>query len=526
MGLTPKRSSGSGDGTVMVTKPQSCRKKSKVIVSPDCSPPNNMAIPLPPTAYRMHVSQRYLELTRQKLDLIRLPRDAESARYVWDVGVSKTLLEGLIDHWLEGYNWREQESFYNDALPQFRVTVDRTRLHFVHKRSDAPNAIPLLFVTAWPESFLSVTHVIDALSNPVSARPYGNDHVPAFHVVAPSIPGFAFSDTVPEEANNMSATADMFDKLMKRLGYNEYMVHGTGWAFKICRVLALRYSSCIAVHTTNPDVPSPQSHGYGHSPVGTPVRATPPSTPGGYTPPLARPQTVSYGLTDSPAGLLAYMLDAIQPPLPGPASSSPLMVRPPTTPAADRSSPQSMTTASTPAAASSAGTAPSPGSPQSAGLSGDPSAPWSPTNLITMTMVYWLPGPEVSLRWLANSTTIENMLWSTTTQVPLGITQYRDPTSPAAATSAQMQSQWAEMYHRVAMVRRREAQVRFAAWERPTEVVEDIRELAGLVTGISSASSQSQHHQPRQQQHPNMPVGLQALDMPPPSIVPGMTWQT
>lgn len=182
--------------------------------------------------YRMHVSQKYLDLTKQKLELTRLPRDprnASSAQQRWEFGVSKTYLEPLIDHWLESYDWRAQESFYNDTLPQYRVPINGTRLHFVHKRSDSPTAIPLLFVHGWPESFIAVSKIIEPLANPIKTPPRGDENVQSFHVVTPSIPGFGFSDPIPEVANNAQATAEVFDALMKGLGYQQYISHGTGW---------------------------------------------------------------------------------------------------------------------------------------------------------------------------------------------------------------------------------------------------------------------------------------------------------
>ena len=179
--------------------------------------------------YRMHVSQKYLDLTRQKLELTRLPRDPRNSQQRLDFGVSKSDLEPLIDHWMENYDWRAQESFYNDTLPQYRVPINGTRLHFVHKQSHSATAIPLLFVHGWPESFINVSKVIDALSNPIATPPRGDENVQSFHVVAPSIPGFGFSDPIPEVANNMQATAEVFDALMKGLGYHQYISHGTGW---------------------------------------------------------------------------------------------------------------------------------------------------------------------------------------------------------------------------------------------------------------------------------------------------------
>lgn len=179
--------------------------------------------------YQIHVSKKYLDLTRQKLELTRLPRDARNASQRLDIGVPKSELEPLIDHWVETYQWRTQEAMYNDLLPQFRLSINGTRLHLVHKQSDSGNAIPLLLIHAWPESFIAATKVVDALSNPVTTPPRGDANVQSFHVVVPSIPGFGFSDPVPEAANNMQTTAEIFDVMMKGLGYQRYIIHGSGW---------------------------------------------------------------------------------------------------------------------------------------------------------------------------------------------------------------------------------------------------------------------------------------------------------
>ena len=177
---------------------------------------------------------------------MRLPQAPRNASKSLDIGVSKEHLEPVIDHWLEAYNWRQQEDFYNDVLPQFRVPINGTRLHFVHKRSRIPTAVPLVFLHGVPESFISVSKMIDNLSNPLSsssqgkfiqpksqevssAYGYAGENLTAFHVVVPSIPGMGFSDPVSEQSNNIQATCDIFDALMKGLGYGQYVIHGTGW---------------------------------------------------------------------------------------------------------------------------------------------------------------------------------------------------------------------------------------------------------------------------------------------------------
>lgn len=178
--------------------------------------------------YRMHVSQKYLDLTKQKLELTRLPREPQLA-HQQDSGISKAHLEQLVDHWTDQYSWRAQERFFNDTLPQYRMNINGTRVHFVHRRSTSANAIPLLFIHGWPESFIAVCSMIDALCDPPRTPPRGDEDAPAFHVVVPSIPGFGFSDQVQEDGNNLVITAVIFNALMNSLGYDRYVIHGSGW---------------------------------------------------------------------------------------------------------------------------------------------------------------------------------------------------------------------------------------------------------------------------------------------------------
>lgn len=163
---------------------------------------------------------------------------------------------------------------------------------------------------------------------------------------------------------------------------------------------------------------------------------TPPRSPGTMQQPRRdRPQTLAYSLCDSPAGLLAFMVDAIRPRLPPPDAEE------------------------------------DPSSANPTGLQN----PWSRTKVLNWTMLYWLPGPEVALRWLMNSKPMVPNLWLTHSNVPLAISQFGDQNMPQPAPM------WIEAYHRIAMVRRRPGAVRFAAWERPMDVVHDLRDLAELV---------------------------------------------
>ncbi|KAJ4333414.1 hypothetical protein N0V87_007610 [Didymella glomerata] len=341
--------------------------------------------------YSMHVSSRYLDLTKQKLELTRLPKENETLKQdeQWALGTPKSVLEPLLDHWyvsrplfsrttptkqqilkltshrLETYDWRAQESTFNTTLPQFRTLItlhsrgatdDRKpiRTHFVHARSSAPSAIPLIYIHSWPGSFIEIQRLIPHLVAS-QGTPAQDAHAQAFHVVCPSIPGFGFSDASEEADFGVAGAADVFGALMQRLGYETYVVCAGGWGFEVARALAMKEPRrCRGVFTWNPVFRAPtlreEPVAWGKWVVARATGARWPRLGFGYTPaeidravdmkekrkegrPLGpvmhqlfsmRPQTLAFLLCDSPVGLLAVLLDLVA--TRGPASS--LAVRP------------------------------------------------------------------------------------------------------------------------------------------------------------------------------------------------------
>lgn len=146
----------------------------------------------------------------------------------------RILLPFLTNSRLDGYSWREQEQSINADLPQYRTAIttetsEQIRLHFVHKRSATSDAIPLLYLHGWPGCFLEVHKIIGSLTSPIPTHLHLPEDSPSFHVVAPSIPGFGFSDTSKVEGFGLRETAEVFDKLMRKLGYSRYVVYGSNW---------------------------------------------------------------------------------------------------------------------------------------------------------------------------------------------------------------------------------------------------------------------------------------------------------
>lgn len=148
---------------------------------------------------------------------------------------------GLTSGRLETFDFRAQETFYNKTLPQFRTILDASRpgaseddreelrVHFAHRRSSHQDAVPLLVCHDWGSSFLEVARAVDALCEPNAELSPGSVPAQAFHLVCPSIPGFGYSDASTREDFGLDDTARVFQSLMVRLGYQRFVVFGSGW---------------------------------------------------------------------------------------------------------------------------------------------------------------------------------------------------------------------------------------------------------------------------------------------------------
>jgi epoxide hydrolase len=140
----------------------------------------------------------------------------------WEYGVPVEYVRRLVEYWLDGYDWRSWESKLN-AHPQFLTDIDGQRIHFLHVRSSAPDALPLILTHGWPNSVVEYLDLIGPLVDPGA---HGADPADSFHVVIPSIPGFAFSGPTTERGWNRYRIARAWAELMRRLGYERYGAHG------------------------------------------------------------------------------------------------------------------------------------------------------------------------------------------------------------------------------------------------------------------------------------------------------------
>ncbi len=262
--------------------------------------------------FKVHVPQAALEDLKKRLGDTRWPEKEPVTD--WSQGVPLAKARALIEYWRDRYDWRRFEARAN-SFPHFRTRIDGLGIHFIHARSKHENALPIILTHGWPGSVVEFLQVISPLVDPTA---YGATIEDAFHVVIPSLPGFGFSDKPTEPGWRLPRIANAWAQLMKRLGYGRYVAQGGDWGAGVSSWMAKQQSSgLIAVHLNLPILFPP-----------------PPPPPGGYTAEeqsaLAqlerystdasgyasiqgtRPQTLGYGLADSPVGQAMWIYEKFQ----------------------------------------------------------------------------------------------------------------------------------------------------------------------------------------------------------------------
>ena len=233
-------------------------------------------------------------------------------------GAPLVKLQELVRYWGSGYDWRKVETKLN-ALPQFVTTIDAVDIHFIHVRSRHPNALAVIITHGWPGSIIEQLKIIDPLTNPTA---YGGTPEDAFDVVIPSIPGYGFSGKPANPGWDPDRIAQAWAELMKRIGYTRYAAQGGDWGTPISSAMARqRASGLLGVHINLPATLPPEvAAALGGGPVPTELSDKERAVFEGlmasakkgnsayFTMLTARPQTVGYGATDSPAGLAAWIL--------------------------------------------------------------------------------------------------------------------------------------------------------------------------------------------------------------------------
>ncbi|MCH2499906.1 MAG: epoxide hydrolase [Dehalococcoidia bacterium] len=261
--------------------------------------------------FTIAVENSVLDDLRQRLADTRWPDEIPNTG--WDYGSNLTYIKELVDYWRTDFDWRAQEAKLN-AFNHFKSEVDGLDIHFIHEKGKGPNPIPLIITHGWPSCFFEMTKIIPLLADPAS---YGGDAADSFDVVAPSLPGFGFSDHAQDRGMEIQRVAGMWNKLMSQnLGYPKFGAQGGDIGSGVTARLGFAHSDTLyGIHLTSITRPTPYL-GPGSKPVTDAEQALITQRDkwfqdeGGYNHIQGtKPQTLAYGLNDSPVGLAAWIVE-------------------------------------------------------------------------------------------------------------------------------------------------------------------------------------------------------------------------
>lgn len=264
----------------------------------------------PVRPFRVAIPQVALDDLKGRLARTRWPEP--STQPGWAEGAPLEGLQRLVSYWRDTYDWRAFEARFN-TVPQFITEIDELDIHFLHARSRYPEALPILLTHGWPGSVIEFLKVLRPLTDPVA---YGGSAADAFHVVAPSLPGFGFSGKPTVPGWNAERIARAWAELMGRLGYDRWIAQGGDWGAVVTTFLAQQRAPGLqAIHLNlpiavpaalDPNSPDPRER----EAVAALQRFI---TDGfGYRIMATRPQTIGYALSDSPVGLAGWIYEKFQ----------------------------------------------------------------------------------------------------------------------------------------------------------------------------------------------------------------------
>ncbi len=264
----------------------------------------------PIEAFTINIPDADLADLQDRLANTRLPDQLDDTS--WEYGTDVSYLRELLSYWQEDFDWRAQEAQLNQ-FDHFKTTVEDLPIHFIHQRSSNSSAIPLLLVHGWPGSVSEFTKIIGPLTDPAA---YGGDSDDSFHIVAPSLPGFGFSGIPAEAGYSPERIALVLAQLMAQLGYQQYALAGGDWGAIINRHIANHYPErLIGLHSNMVIAGPPQDETQRDSADADELalmesrRAYMANEVGYQQIQGTKPQTLGYGLNDSPAGLAAWIVE-------------------------------------------------------------------------------------------------------------------------------------------------------------------------------------------------------------------------
>ncbi len=258
--------------------------------------------------FQLAVSDAELDDLKARLAATRFP-EAETPDD-WSQGLPLDYAKTLRDYWQHEYDWRAREAHYN-RFPQFQTTIDGLSIHFIHCESPHPDAVPLIMTHGWPGSIVEFHKVIEPLVDPVA---HGGKAEDAFHVVCPALPGYGFSGKPASTGWGIEKIAETWNTLMLRLGYERYFAQGGDWGSAVTTAIGIQnLGACAGIHVNMPTA------GATKAARENPTERDKQALAGaqyyqqwgaGYSKQQStRPQTLGYGLVDSPMGQAAWVIE-------------------------------------------------------------------------------------------------------------------------------------------------------------------------------------------------------------------------
>lgn len=261
------------------------------------------------TNFNIQISQSALDDLKNRIAATRWPDEIENSR--WEYGTNKEYINSLCNYWQKEFDWQKQEAYLN-SFQHFKTDIDGFGLHFIHQKGDGENSLPLLLTHGWPDSFVRFLKVIPLLTK-------ADKNGFSFDVIVPSIPGHGFSDIPTKTGMNNRRIANLFVPLMTdELGYEKFIAHGGDAGSEITEQIALYHAdSLLGIHLT--DIPyhhiiTTDDNKLNSDEKEYKGRVTKwQQTEGAYNMiQSTKPQTVAYGLNDSPVGLAAWIVEKFQ----------------------------------------------------------------------------------------------------------------------------------------------------------------------------------------------------------------------
>ena len=260
--------------------------------------------------FRVDIKEDVLTDLRERLKRTRWPDEIPESG--WDYGSNLAYVKELVDYWIEEFDWRKQEEAIN-GYSQYIAEVDGLDVHYIHERGKGPDPLPLLLIHGWPGSIVEFLDFIPLLTDPAA---HGGDERDSFDVVAPSLPGYGFSEKPSVPGMGVNGMADVFAKLMSQIGYESYVAQGGDWGASISSRVGFSHSDKVKAIHINMILGGSPYLGPGSRPLSDAERQ--------YIQEIGqwerdegayghiqgtKPQTLAYGLNDSPAGLAAWIVE-------------------------------------------------------------------------------------------------------------------------------------------------------------------------------------------------------------------------